>query len=550
MPTRNSSCPCESGLRFKQCCGRLGEPGAEPAILGPSDAKLDALIAARQVEIFRQQRQQGLGRPIISFELRGARVVIVGKRFYKGRWTLFFDFLTDYIKDVFGRDWGENEQRKPIDAQHPVMRWAEHLQRQMERAKPHKASPDELFSMPASGAATAWFELAYDLYLVHHHACPEDGAAIDALISRLRMSSEFYGARHEVRAAGLLLRAGFDVSWQEGAGRRRGGHGEFTASHPATGKRFWVECKCRQGSVRSTERFTHLITKALRKHAEHERLLFIELDLPQKHISQDGEGWPVWAASTLRRLENSADPALPPAHVVLSNYPYHRSLEGLGEGTGIILEGFRTDMYGFGQVISLQSAVERRRSHPELEALWSSIEVHGHIPPTFDASFPGVDEATRLSIGCAYQLDDDAVGILESAIVNEDTRSASGIYRLTSGERMIYDTPLSDAEMHAWKSDPRTFFWQLAPPSGSMRGPLDAYDFFVSSMEAMSKQELLKAMQSRPDFDEIQHLSQFELLHLYVLGLVYNLDQRGSFPAPPEWMRKLRHRRKSGSSTA
>jgi len=550
MPTRNSPCPCESGLRFKQCCGRLSEPSANSVDLGPIDAELDALILARQVDIFRQQREQGFGRPIISYDLHGERLVAVGGRFYQGRWALFVDFLTDYIKDVFGREWGEKEQRQPIDAQHPVIRWAEQLHRQMERAKQYRASSDEFFSIPASGAATAWYELAYDLYLVHHHACPEDSAAIDALIARLRLSSEFYGARHEVRAAGLLLRAGFEVSWQEGAGRRHGGHGELTAIYPATGKRFWVECKCRQGNGRKTERFTHLITNALRKHAEHERLLFIELDLPQQRIGQDGEGWPAWAASTLRKLENSADPALPPAHVVLSNYPHHRNLEGLGEGMGIVLEGFRTEVYGVGQLISLQSAVERRHSQPELEALWSSIEVHGHVPQTFDASFPGVDDATRLSVGRAYQLDDGAVGILESAVVNAGARSASGIYHLSSGERMILETPLSEAEMHAWRRDPQTFFGQLSPPSRPMRGPLDAYDFFVSSMEAMSKQDLLNAMQTRPDFDEIQHLAQPELLHLHVLGLVSSLVQRGSFPAPAGWIRIKRSRRKSGSSTA
>lgn len=548
MPLRNLPCRCGSGQRLKHCCGWLGDPAERPGASLPSQEELDALTTAGRVEIFRLQRQQGLGKPIISFELSGARVVIVGARAFQGRWVFFSDFLTDYIKHVFGRSWGEDEQRDSADAQHPVMRWAEHLQRQMERAKAQEPSPDGLFSMPASGAATAWFELAYDLYLIHHHGREEDQDAINALIARLRLAPEFVGARHEARAAGLLLRAGFEVSWQEGVGRRHGGHGEFTAVHPETGKRFWVECKCRQGSGRKTPRFTHLITNALRKYAEHERLLFIELDLPAPQIARDGGGWPAWAASKLRHLEATADAALPKAHVVFSNYPHHRSLESPGDGTGIVLEGFRTGMYGLGQLISLESAIERRRSHPELEALWSSIEVHGHIPPTFDASFPGVDEANRLLIGREYQLADEAIGTLESAVVDESAGTASGIFHLTSGERMIYEVPLSEAEMYAWRRDPQTFFGQLDPPGGPMRGPLDAYDFFASSMETLSRRDLLSAMQGRPDIEEIRHLPQPDLLHLHVLGLVSSLDQRGSFPLPPEWTRRMRPRRKLGPS--
>src|SRR5690606_11444986 len=143
---------CGSGQRLKHCCGWLGDPAERPGASLPSPEELDALTTARRVEIFRQQRQQGLGKPIISFELNGARVVIVGARAFQGRWVFFSDFLTDYIEHVFGRSWGENDQHDSADAQHPVMRWAEHLQRQMERTKAQEPSPDGLFSMPASGA--------------------------------------------------------------------------------------------------------------------------------------------------------------------------------------------------------------------------------------------------------------------------------------------------------------------------------------------------------------------------------------------------------------
>ena len=48
-------------------------------------------------------------------------------------------------------------------------------------------------------------------------------------------------ARHEARAAGILLRAGFEIEWEDEADRRSGRHGEFIATFPATGRKFWVE---------------------------------------------------------------------------------------------------------------------------------------------------------------------------------------------------------------------------------------------------------------------------------------------------------------------
>ncbi len=69
-----------------------------------------------------RQYQQGFGRPIISAELKGARIVAVSKRIkWSTKWRWFPDFLLDHVKDTLGRQWGMEAQQRKLD--HPLFRW-------------------------------------------------------------------------------------------------------------------------------------------------------------------------------------------------------------------------------------------------------------------------------------------------------------------------------------------------------------------------------------------------------------------------------------------
>jgi len=46
---------------------------------------------------------------IIGTEFGGRRFVAVGSTMHWGKWKTFFDFLSDYIKQVLGGEWGNAE---------------------------------------------------------------------------------------------------------------------------------------------------------------------------------------------------------------------------------------------------------------------------------------------------------------------------------------------------------------------------------------------------------------------------------------------------------
>ena len=121
---RNSPCPCNSGKKYKHCCGfgaqsptaATGEPSAEAFRL------MQVETARHGAKEYRRRLMQGLGRPIISVEYQGYRLVAVGSALHWGKtWRTFHDFLFAYIRTVFTPEWGTiscgPEGRWPTSAQ-------------------------------------------------------------------------------------------------------------------------------------------------------------------------------------------------------------------------------------------------------------------------------------------------------------------------------------------------------------------------------------------------------------------------------------------------
>jgi hypothetical protein len=141
-------------------------------------------LARHEAREHQRRLMQGLGRPIISFEDHGYRIVAVGSELrWSKAWRTFPDFLFDYIKAVLTPEWGNSELKKPEDERHPLMGWYRRVC-DFQRAHPASAK-DGIYEASMTGAVEAYLGLAYDLYLCAHNAeLPE------LLLKRLRADSE------------------------------------------------------------------------------------------------------------------------------------------------------------------------------------------------------------------------------------------------------------------------------------------------------------------------------------------------------------------------
>lgn len=504
---RNERCPCGSGKKYKRCHALLEQQEHSPRQTRETMPSVEALNVQRE-------RQQGLGRPIISAEAFGRRFVAVKNRLlHSQKWQTFHDFLIDYIKMAMGSDWGNAEIAKPLEQRHPILVWYQHLcERQQQFAK----EPGKVRSATMTGAVAAYLHLAYDLYALDHNAELQE-----KLICRLRDRDNFAGARYEVFVAATLIRAGFEIEFENEDDRSRS-HCEFTATFTRTGKCFSVEAKHRAGN---RFRLGRQLNRALAKHANHSRIVFIDINVPDDTADAEVPACLRQALVDLRAFEGRIinKKPLPNAYLVVTNTPWHHHLLVHAFRCSAMAEGFQIpDFKSDAMFPSLRAAIEARERHIEMHELMRSMQDHADIPSTFDGEIPKFafgESVPRLLVGQRYLVKDadgtERSGLLTTATVAEPERTAYCGLTLDNGKSIICTWPLSDSEMTAWRKHPDTFFGEVGQRSTKAKDPLDLYDFFHSSYRQTPRERLLEFMAGATDIAALSQLEQPALASIY-----------------------------------
>ncbi len=161
-PGHNQPCPCGSGKKYKRCHGAL-VPSQNISPIPPHvQIKAMYAIAKKEAEKRMFEAKHGAVREIISAELGSTRFVASGNKLhYAENWKVFPDFLGPYLAGCLGKEWGDKQVKLPTDQQHPIVQWHTYLALSQQGSKPNERGLYET----KSGAANAWFRLAYDLYL-------------------------------------------------------------------------------------------------------------------------------------------------------------------------------------------------------------------------------------------------------------------------------------------------------------------------------------------------------------------------------------------------
>jgi len=450
---RSAPCPCGSGKKYKRCHGSIEQQEAMAHRIRQS-------MMSSETQRLQRERQQGLGKPIISAEGFGQRFIAVKDRLlHSQKWLTFHDFLNDYIKMAIGSKWGNSELAKPFEQRHPILVWYHYV---CEHDKNYVKEFGKVHSSPMTGAYAAYLHLAYDLYALDHNADLQE-----KLLQRLRNHDNFHGARYEVFVAATLIRAGFEIEF-ENEDDRRSSHCEFTATFPRSGKRFSVEAKhCASARIRIGRQ----LHRALAKQANHIRIVFIDINMPDDRAGTNTSRQMDSALRVLRNLENSKinGKPLPESYLFLTNTPWHHHLNSEVIPCSVVSEGFQIPEFKGGFTApNLRAAIDARARHTEMHELLQSILDHWDIPSTFDGEIPEFafgESNQQLLIGQRYFVKDkngiEQLGLLTSATVIESERKAMCGLSFDNGKAYIYMMPLSDAEMVAWAKHPDTFFGEV-----------------------------------------------------------------------------------------
>lgn len=270
---RNDKCPCGSGKKYKKCCFLLGIDPIKKLLSQSETGEQGGLLT---------------GRPIINTEFEQHRVVAVGSRIYPQLPinVTFHQFIIIFLKDILGTEWGTNENKKPIEDQHILVKWLNEMG-QLFRDAPHRVEDvaKDIKSVEPTGNVQSLLAFAYDIYSVYHCA-----NLPDELMNRIKNEDQFQGAKYEIAVAAIFVRAGFKIDWLP---KSEDKHGEFVATHKKSGEKIVVEAKSRhrmgvlttpgiQGDLTKVKtEVTQLFNKALKK-SDYGLpfMIFIDINLP------------------------------------------------------------------------------------------------------------------------------------------------------------------------------------------------------------------------------------------------------------------------------
>lgn len=80
-------------------------------------------------------------------------------------------------------------------------------------------------------------------------------------------------------------------------------------------------------------------------------------------------------------------------------------------------------------------------------------------------------------------------------------------------------------EINAYKHNRDTFFGVYHEQAKVINSPLDMFDFYKKSFNLLSKEELLNRLKRHPQYENLMHKDQEELLEIYceaITSSVYN----------------------------
>lgn len=464
---------------------------------------------------YQRKKQQGLGKPIISSINGNVRTVRVNDKTYQsaGRKT-FHEFLFDYALIILGREWFAAELKKDASDAHLLASLHPKL---VALVSGNQKSDSPVVDVAMNGAASAFFNFAYDLYIAAHH-----GVLIEKMLKRLRHPVEFHGAQHELHVLACFLRAGFTVELEDEEDGRIS-HCEFTATHPGTKQKFSVEAKARllDREKRSITRHLH---NALQKAASSRRIIWLAINSKATGLNQGREVLNQ-ALSELRRKEmDSKGTDAEPAYVIVSNKPHFLLPDATDGVSSVVADGFKIDDFKFDQkFFSVRQARLCKEKHIEIYDLLGSMLRHKDIPITFDGSNPYFafePGPARLIVGQKYaqtgQDGKEIVATLLDAQAAPPTNKVMCTYVTESGEHFLATNSLTDTEQKAYKEHPETFFGVLnRNGQGIVTNPLDFYEWSRPIYDATPRERLLELLQGFGGIVGLENLPQDKLANIY-----------------------------------
>lgn len=488
---------------------------------GEFETAARAALAAHEASEIVRRYQQGFGRPIISVQMNGFRLVAVGKTIKWSRgWRFFTDFLLDHLKDTIGRPWAIQAQRE--GKTHPIFDW---LSTMTDIAAKKRSEAKGPFRSDCKGHLGALWRLGYALYLIEHND------VLDArIVKRLRSPVSFRPTFHETQIASAFAVAGFNIRMAE-IGRTSASTPEFWAAR-GYGLRYAVEAKCKDAwnaspNVSSIE-FQNELRQWLRNQlysASRKRLknpvYCFELSMCADF---NGDEWATIAeyiSDILKEAETLSIKGEPPtpAYVIVTNNVDVLADQAFDINRVAMLFGFcMDDWFESGASVEIEVAFDSHDKHRDIYAIFQCLQEVEAIPQSFDGLPVILDEEgneVELGIRVGGDLNYlDANGASRVGLVYDVTSVEKEAFACveSDGDHHIIKVPLTDFELEAVKRYGDAAFGKPEKKRSDLEGdPLKFYDWISGVYEKYDRKALLIQVKDHPRLSEFSNLPIDEL---------------------------------------
>ncbi|MBT3514702.1 MAG: hypothetical protein HN474_05245, partial [Nitrospina sp.] len=184
----------------------------------------------------------------------------------------FHGGLPVYLRLLLGEEWIKKELEKELLLRHPILQWQNAM---ISFRGDNIQGPGKTHTASNKGEISALLNLSYNLYLMAHNSELQE-----KLIKRLKDINQFLGAHYESQVAAFCIQAGFEITLED-EDDPNSTHCEFTATNIKSGRKYSVEAKARTHGKNSGAISSQLYS-ALKKTAEYERIIFININTPEK----------------------------------------------------------------------------------------------------------------------------------------------------------------------------------------------------------------------------------------------------------------------------
>jgi hypothetical protein len=496
------------------------EEALPPEVL---QARAQEVLRARNAEEKVRQQQQGYGRPIVSLEHSGHRIVGVGSAVYWGKhWRVFPDFLFYFLKKTFDFRWGAREQAN--NSPHPIFRW---LARLKEYQAKHEVRAGQMVSGPLVGFLSSTIHLAYALYLIAHN-----DQIPGRLLRRLRDPTTFMPAYYETLVGAVLAVAGFEIENAETKATDTPTP-EFRGRSKKTGKVYEMEAKRKDRWASETRdpenaEFRRELQSYVRRQihrASKKRLnnpvFWLELSVPTLTTEKDWQTIAEIVKATIRDTETTMTidgKPIAPAFVVVTNHTFLANEDVGGETSFALLEPLRVTDYPYNRAIEIETALEAYDKYRDVFEMMEAWRVARTIPLTFDGTPAELLSEDELKPQRPIQIGDDLIVMDEhgkevvtrvTEITSVDNKAMVAVYDAGQDRAWIVEVPLTDGEIKAAARFTDAIFGK---DNASRRlrddNPFDLYDWLLNAYANITAEQLAKL------FREDANLHQYEQLPL------------------------------------